>query len=93
MSAGAHPFTMRRFASAMSSKGGPDMLCWSAARESEYSYGGDGGGVFTNALLSSYDRKRTYSEVWDGIEKKMKKEPNKPVRTRLGGGFGGKVFK
>ena len=97
MFTGAHPFTLRRFAKrapeGATALREPNLLCWSAARENEYSYGGDDGGIFTNALLVSYDRKRTYSDVWDGIEKRMKGEPNRPVRTRFGEGFGGKVFK
>jgi len=73
-------------------RGTPDLLCWSAAREYEYSYGGTSGGIFTNALLASYNKGRTYQKVWDGIVKRMKKEPNEPVKTQFGEGFGGKVF-
>lgn len=73
-------------------RGTPNMLCWSAAREFEYSYGGSDGGIFTNALLASYNKSRTYAEVWEKLVKRMKREPNKPVRTQFGEGFGGKVF-
>lgn len=70
----------------------PNMLCWSAAREFEYSYGSTIGGIFTNFLLAAYGKGRTYSEVWSKLVKKMKGQPNEPVRTQFGEGFAGKVF-
>ena len=73
-------------------RGTPKLLCWSAAREFEYSYGDNNGGIFTNALLWAYNKKRTYAEVWDKLVKRMKGQPNEPVRTQFNKGFGGKVF-
>ena len=73
-------------------KGTPKLLCWSAAREFEYSYGDNNGGIFTNALLLAYNKKRTYAEVWSKLVKRMKGQPNEPVRTQFEEGFGGKVF-
>ena len=71
----------------------PNLLVWSAAQEHEYSYGSTAGGVFTNALLAAYGKRRTYDSVWNGIVRRMKGEPNTPVRTAFGSGFDGRVFR
>jgi hypothetical protein len=71
----------------------PDLLVWSACQENEYSYGAGTGGIFTNALLSAYGKDRSYGSVWKRICGRMKREPNTPVRTVFGKGFGGKVFR
>ena len=73
-------------------RGTPKLLSWAAAREFEYSYGGDSGGIFTNALLVSYGKNRSYNDVWSRLVKRMKGQPNVPVKTQFSEGFGGKVF-
>jgi len=74
-------------------KAGPRLLCWSASQENEYSYGAGTGGIFTNKLIQSYGKGRTYSEVWSKLDKKMRGEPNTPIKTQFGKGFGGKIFR
>jgi hypothetical protein len=71
----------------------PNLLVWSAAREFEYSYGGNTGGIFTNALLSAYRDKKTYDKTWNRIKVLMRGEPNVPVKTVFGSGFDCKVFR
>lgn len=91
---GAYPFTLARFKDSPAALGKePDMLVWSAAREFEYSYGGNDGGVFTNKLLTAYGKNRTYEKMWRTIVSWMKGEPNVPVRTQFGSGFDGKIFR
>lgn len=91
---GDYPFTLSRFTKGASTLGGgPNLLVWSAAREFEYSYGGDDGGIFTNRLLAAYGKNRSYDTVWNLIVRFMKGEPNVPVRTKMGSGFDRKVFR
>lgn len=44
-----------------------EFLCWSGCPDNAYSYGGIGGGQFTNALRRHYKSLRTYGRVWKEI--------------------------
>jgi hypothetical protein len=76
---------------AMSLGGGalPRVLCWSGCRESEYSYGGLGGGVMTSALLGSWRKGKSYGTLFDDMVRKVQSaQPTQhPVQTYMGGGF------
>jgi len=80
-------------AGAMSADGNsspcPRILCWSGCRETEYSYGGRKGGYLTLAVLNSWEKGKTYSELWKEASAWVKKiEPDQnPVQTYVGDGF------
>ena len=40
------------------------MLCWSGCPDSSYSYGGNDGGILTNAIRDSYNKGKSYRNVW-----------------------------
>ena len=70
---------------------GRNILVWSGCPADNYSYGDDSGGVLTNAILGAYRKSRTYDEVWDGA--KWFARDQMPVRTVIGDGFKGRVFR
>lgn len=73
------------------SRGGPNILVWSGCPSGGYSYGSKYGGVLTNAILAVYGRRKTYDRVWDGAYRRAKSQS--PVRTVVGKGFAGRVFR
>lgn len=72
-------------------QGKNNVLVWSGCPSDNYSYGDDNGGVLTNGILDSYKEGRTYDEVWRRAAKKAYSQ--RPVRTVIGEGFDGKVFR
>ena len=44
------------------------MLCWSGCPDTSYSYGGNDGGVLTNAILDGYKRGSSYKAVWGRVK-------------------------
>lgn len=72
-------------------QGENNILVWSGCPADNYSYGDDSGGVLTNGILSSYREGRTYDEVWKKAAAKAASQH--PVRTVLGTGFDGVVFR
>jgi hypothetical protein len=72
-------------------QGKNNILVWSGCPSDNYSYGDGNGGVLTNAILNSYAEGRTYDEVWRRASKKAYEQ--RPVRTVIGEGFDGKVFR
>lgn len=56
-------FTLRPRALPMDNTG-LRMLCWSGCREAEVSYGGENGGVLTNAMLSNFRNGISYDDLW-----------------------------
>ena len=44
------------------------MLCWSGCPDNSYSYGGNDGGILTNAILESYKKGKTYKSVWGRVK-------------------------
>lgn len=70
---------------------GPSFLVWSGCPADSYSYGDEKGGVLTNGILDAYKKDRTYDEVWRRAE--FLAHDQHPVRTVIGDGFDGKVFR
>lgn len=68
-----------------------NILVWSGCPANDYSYGSDEGGVFTNGIRSKFESSDTYDEVWKRAKNFAKSQH--PVRTILGEGFDGPVFK
>ena len=68
-----------------------NILIWAGCPSDSYSYGGDNGGVFTNGILNNFDKDDTYDDVWERAHKYAKDQ--NPVRTIIGTGFDGKVFR
>lgn len=68
-----------------------DILVWSGCPSTSYSYGDANGGVLTNGILHAYRESRTYDDVWRIASKQASAQH--PVRTKLGEGFDGKVFR
>lgn len=70
-------------------KGGVSILCWSGCKESEFSYGGNGGGVLTKSVVGSWKPGRTYGALWDEAVRRVKSsQPNQnPVQSFVGCGF------
>jgi hypothetical protein len=81
-------FKMLKSAIASTSK---NILVWAGCPSDSYSYGGMDGGVFTNGILKNLDKDDTYDDVWDRAYKYAKDQ--NPVRTTIGTGFDGKVFR
>lgn len=75
-------------AQAMWSDGKPQfrMLCWSGCKESQYSYGGNAGGVMTSALIRNWEKGMSYSLLWGRTRLCVTKEQptQNPVQTVVG---------
>jgi len=67
------------------------ILVWSGCPADSYSYGDPTGGVFTKGLLSGLGQFATYDSVWR--KAKSAARAQKPVRTVIGSGFSGPVFR
>lgn len=67
------------------------ILCWAGCPASSYSYGDDNGGVFTNGIKKGMKSGATYDSVWETAKKAAKSQM--PVRTVIGSGFDGLVFR
>lgn len=62
------------------------MLCWSGCKESQYSYGGNSGGVMTGSLMRNWKKGISYSLLWrrtrQGV---LNEQPTQtPVQTIIG---------
>lgn len=68
-----------------------NLLVWSGCPADDFSYGDANGGVFTNGIRKSFSESDTYGEVWDRAAKTARDQH--PVRTVLGSGFNGLVFR
>lgn len=68
-----------------------NILVWSGCPAESYSYGDSSGGVFTNGILSGLGCMATYDSVWRRA--KSAASLQKPVRTVIGTGFSGLVFR
>jgi hypothetical protein len=69
-----------------------DILVWSGCPAESYSYGDASGGVFTNGILKGASSVfATYDSVWKSAKRAA--ESQKPVRTVIGTGFDGLVFR
>ena len=86
-----HGFEFSMLRNMAFAQGKNNVLVWSGCPSDNYSYGDDNGGVLTNAILSSYSEGRSYDEVWRRASKKAYGQ--RPVRTVIGEGFDGKVFR
>lgn len=91
---GGFTFRMERFSSASPLSAGarafsPRILCWSGCKEDEYSYGGDGGGVMTTAMVNGWKKGISYGALWSALYKTVnKKRPSQhPIQSRVGSGF------
>lgn len=72
--------------------GGHDILVWSGCPSESYSYGDSSGGVFTNGILKGTSSVfATYDSVWRSARKAASAQ--RPVRTVMGSGFSGPVFR
>lgn len=62
------------------------MLCWSGCKESQYSYGGNAGGVMTSCLMQNWKKGISYSLLWGRTQQGvMKEQPTQnPVQTVVG---------
>lgn len=71
---------------AAGSRPSPCIMCWSGCKESEYSYGGDHGGVMTRAVMRNWKRGRAYSLLWGRVMTDVQKEQptQHPVNTWIG---------
>ena len=61
------------------------MLCWSGCPDSSYSYGGNDGGVLTNAIRDAWKKGSTYKNVWGRASKTAKGQ--NPRKTVIGKSF------
>lgn len=69
-----------------------DILVWSGCPKESYSYGDSSGGVFTNGLLRGLRKTvATYDSVWSSGRSAASSQ--RPVRTVMGSGFNGLVFR
>ena len=69
-----------------------DILVWSGCPKESYSYGDSSGGVFTNGLLKGLKKTvATYDSVWSSGRSAASSQ--RPVRTVMGSGFNGLVFR
>lgn len=67
------------------------MLCWSGCPDSSYSYGGNDGGILTNAIRDSYRKDKSYKNVW--ARAKNIAASQAPRKTIIGKSFeSNKVF-
>ena len=83
------PFSMlEHMATAQSAN---NILVWSGCPADNYSYGDSSGGVLTNGILKAYNSSRSYDEVWRRASASAASQ--RPVRTVLGKGFDGPVFR
>ena len=73
------------------SQGRNNVLVWSGCPADGYSYGDGSGGVLTNAILDAYRADRTYDRVWRYAARTVSSQ--RPVRTVIGEGFDGPVFR
>lgn len=88
----SEPFTMQMLDTVVLPQGSNvNLLAWSGCPDDNYSYGDANGGVLTNAIKKSFDKDRSYDEVWSKA-KKLAADQH-PQRTQIGEGFGGKVFR
>ena len=64
----------------------PRIMCWSGCKESEYSYGGDNGGVMTRAVMRNWKRGCSYSLLWGRVSTAVQKEQptQHPASTWIG---------
>lgn len=62
------------------------MLCWSGCKESQYSYGGNRGGVMTSSLMKNWKSGISYSLLWGRTRQGViKEQPTQtPVQTIIG---------
>lgn len=76
----AHPMSVEV------SRSSPRILCWSGCKESEYSYGGRNGGVFTTAVVNSWKKGMSYDMLWESAVKIVngKERTQNPVQTFVG---------
>lgn len=65
------------------------LLCWSGCKETEFSYGGSGGGVLTLSVVGNWKPGCTYGTLWDAALRRVQvQQPGQnPVQTFVGGGF------
>jgi hypothetical protein len=68
-----------------------NILVWSGCPADNYSYGDKNGGVFTNGIRKALISGATYDYVWERAEHYAKSQH--PVRTLIGKGFDGPVFR
>ena len=87
---GFYKFT-RPMARAMSgsARSPAGILCWSGCKESEYSYGGSGGGTLTTAVVTKWKPKCSYASLWENVRSYVVRvQPGQnPVCTYIGHGF------
>lgn len=79
------------FAAADASGASKNFLVWSGCPANDYSYGDSDGGVFTNGIRKGLRSDATYDSVWACAERFAKSQH--PVRTVVGSGFNGPVFR
>ena len=62
------------------------MLCWSGCKESQYSYGGNSGGVMTGSLMRNWKKGISYSLLWGRTRQGViEEQPTQtPVQTIIG---------
>lgn len=62
------------------------MLCWSGCKESQYSYGGNRGGVMTSSLMKNWKSGISYSLLWGRTRQGViKEQPTQtPVQAIIG---------
>ena len=88
----SEPFTMQMLDTVVLPQGSEvNLLVWSGCPDDNYSYGDAKGGILTNAIRDSYEKNKTYDEVWSRA-RRIASDQN-PQRTQIGEGFGGKVFR
>lgn len=76
------------------SKGAFRMLCWSGCPDDTYSYGGPGGGVFTNTLLNKFSKKDSYASWWLKVSTDQNLLSNEePQQTVINWNITDKAFK
>jgi uncharacterized caspase-like protein len=90
VSAPTSSFTMQ-LASGPLEQGNVNLLVWSGCPDSDFSYGDAEGGVLTNAIVEAFSANRSYDDVWTRVKRRVSGQT--PVKTQLGIGFGGKVFR
>ena len=84
-------FSMIRSIARSSESSDNDILVWSGCPADDFSYGDDSGGVFTNGIRNGFSDDDTYEQVWNRASKAAKDQ--RPVKTVIGAGFGGKAFR
>lgn len=67
------------------------ILVWAGCPANSYSYGDNNGGVLTNGIKKGLKSGATYDSVWETAKKAAKSQM--PVRTVIGSGFDGLVFR